>query len=112
MKEKLFKVPTVEQLQEVFGRLPKIRNGKHTKTCRCYGCVTERLSIMEERFVLALRGGARITDPAQTVPVKAHFRKQQNHLRRDEWLRGMVEAAVRKVIAEQRKPQQKKASNS
>ena len=77
--------------------------GKHSKKCECYECSRSKLNEIEARVKLAVQGGARIDNLEQTVPVRAHFRAQKNHLKNNPGLRELVREMVKEVLDAQKR---------
>lgn len=74
-------------------KMPLCTQG-HPKSCVCNECNALKLAAFKIR--LSQMGGVTPDNIEQTVPVRAHWRKQRNHLAKNEQLRD----DVKKLLAE------------
>lgn len=75
----------------------------HTKLCQCEKCLARRWDEYKDRIDTYAKKGVVPHSVDQTVMVKQytvrpHFRRNPNHLGKDEGLRGMVESYLKKVL--------------
>lgn len=80
----------------------KLYRGKHAKSCECPTCLKAKLGAFRERMreMESARGPTTVD---ATVPVRAHWRRQANHLAKSPQLRELVRSIVAEMLAASRK---------
>lgn len=81
------------KLSDIYHIPVRLYRGKHTKKCECPPCLKAKIAAFEER-VEQMAVVRMPTDSGATVPVRAHWRKQRNHLANSPELRKAVEQIV------------------
>ena len=70
---------------------------RHGKKCGCPSCLTRRLrewdSRVEEMFVPRMPG-----EKFQCIPVRGHFRRSKNYLKKDPEFRALVMDRIKDLI--------------
>jgi hypothetical protein len=68
--------------------------GTHPKICECAKCLAAKIKLFKERIRLMNKPAFPPTQDS-TVPVRAHWRRQPNHLRKQPLLRRWVAGEVK-----------------
>lgn len=75
----------------------RVWRGKHTKKCECPPCLKKKLLEFQRR-VEEMEQARPPSDVSSTVPVRAHWRRQANHLAQSPALRAAVAEIVRSLF--------------
>lgn len=86
------------KLRLIKGGNPQTRKEKkpHSKKCQCGTCVAAFMSSYKQRVREMVI--PKIKSAKETVPVRAHFRKQPNHLKRQPRKRNQVHVFLEAFI--------------